>query len=388
VTRTASITGIGESEYGRRVERPFSELQFDAIEKALGDAGVRPADVHAVFTDGQIMPGLLPIDEVQSTCGFSNLREVGYMSIGGAGIAYAVANAARLITDGHIDSALVYFGVDWGTRPGGPYGFHLKYPAKSALELPYGFYGQPVYFAALARTYMEKYGISPEDLSRGLGHIAVTQRRNALLSGQGQMKSPLSMEQYLESRFISDPLRLNDCCLISDGAGALVLTSDDSTSHAVRIQGWGHAEVDVTDEDYFSQNLEYPHFASAEKASKIAFEAAEVTWADIDVMEIYDCFTISVVLQLESMGFWEIGGGIEQLLLHEGLAVPKGSEKSIAFNTHGGFLSQSYLLGINHIIEAVKQLRHQAGVAQVPNAQKAVVSMAPAREHTTLVLSR
>lgn len=385
---TPVISGIGESEFSRRSDKLFGELQLSAIEAALADAGLTPADIDGVFTDSHVMPTLFPIDAVRSAFGMQNIENIGYYGLGGTGIGYAAMEAANVVRSGQAKAVLVYFGVDWGSLAAGPYAFHDRYPAKHWFERPYGYYGQPLYFAGIARRYAYQYGLTMDELTDGLGHLAVGQRANALKNPKSQMRTALTLEDYHQGRMIVDPLRVYDCCLISDGAGAFVVTSeeracDKSAQPVVKVLGGAYAADPTRDEAFFSQAPEYPSFPSAGRSAKRAFARAGVSPADIDFLQVYDCFTMSVVVQLEQLGVCGLGEGLE--VIKKGTTV---DSPGLPINTHGGLLSQSYLLGINHMTEAVRQLRGDAGAGQVPGAEVGAVSLSPGSDHVTLILGR
>ena len=197
-------------------------MVVDAVLAAILDAGLTPADVDGIMSDSIIMPVTVLHDYVAGQLGITRTYDA-TISYGGAAMMCAPLLAAQAIKSGLAKVVVFYFGVDWGSRPGGPYGYHSLYPAKGVFEQPYGYSGQPAYFAMMARRYRETYGLPQEHL----GRIALNQRHNALLNGRAQVKAPLTLEGYLKGRPIADPLTLNDCCVITDGVGAYVMTSDD-----------------------------------------------------------------------------------------------------------------------------------------------------------------
>jgi acetyl-CoA acetyltransferase len=386
-SRSACIAGIGESVYRSRSDVPFARLQLDAIGAALDDAGLTAADVHGVHTESLAMPTLLSTDKVIALGRFGNVRTASYHSGYGAGIGQAVVAAATEIESGRIDTALVYFGNDFGSRQGSVYGLHGVHPLKRDLEFTNGFLGQPVYFAMFARRYAHRYGISIERLREAFREIATRTRSNALLNKRAIATTPLTAQQYDGARMIADPLGLHDCSLVSDGAAAIVLTTAelaaDSPHHPVELVGSGYGQSRRDESSVFTQNRDYPRMGFVEHSANRAFADAGVERGDVDVAEIYDCFTISLLLQLEDMGLCAPGEGPEFVA---GDTMRVGS--ALPVNTHGGLLSQAYVMGINHIVEAVQQLRGDAGAAQVPDAELALVGLLSAREHATLLLGR
>jgi acetyl-CoA acetyltransferase len=386
-SRTPVVAGIGESKFSRRAAVPFRILQTKAIERALADAAIAPAQIDAVFTESALMPMLYPLDVVEAAFGLHQVSQRAYFGSVGPGVALSIKAAMEGIRTGTVSAALVYFGVNWGSAQGSAYDFHGKYESKTAVEVPYGFYAQPTYFALMARRYAHDYGMSLDELADVLGRIAVRQRGRAALNDNAQQTKPLTMEGYLSGRMISDPLRLYDCCLLSDGAVALVISSLDRARDSGRrdhaaLLGAGYARTGLTEESCLTQGAAYPAMPAARRSAELAFKAAGVTAADVSFAEIYDCFTISVLLQLDQLGLCHPG---ESRYL-----IPSAPDDphALPVNTHGGLLSQAYILGVNHITEAVRQVRNEAGRGQLRSAEIGVVQLAPSADHATLVLGR
>ena len=381
VTRTA-IVGIGETRPTRRSKQNIRTLAIQAVSAALQDAGIAPAAVDGIVSDAGIMPNTVPHEYLAAQLGIVR-RFDGGMSYGGTGIVCAPMIAQAAIEQGLAETVVCYFGVDWGSRPGGPYGFHDLYPAKMAFEKPYGFSGQPSYFALWARRYMHEYGLQEEDLAQ----IAVNQRVNAILNGNSQQNTPLGLEDYLGSRMISDPLRVPDCCLISDGVCAFVVTSLDRARdlrhRPVQVLGCGFATEPLSGDDVFTQKPDQLTMPGAGVAAKRVLEQAGLSITDVDFAEIYDCFTISCLMQIEDLGF--CGKGEAAAFIREKGTTVKGR---LPVNTHGGLLAHSYLLAAEHVIEAVRQLRGEAGDAQVSDAKVGLVTGLSVPDYGVLLLGR
>jgi acetyl-CoA acetyltransferase len=381
MTPDIAIVGIGETAPVRRAQRDLRSLVIAAVHEALDDAGIPPGEVDGVVTDSIVMPTTVPHDYVMAQLGATS-RFDGAISYGGAGIACGPLQAALAINAGLVDIVVCYFGVDWGTRPSGPYGFHNLYPAKQEFEKPYGFNAQPIYFGLWTRRYMKEYGLTPEQL----GAVAVQQRQHALMRGGGQMTKPLSIDDYLTAPIVADPLRIPDCCLITDGAGAFVMTSRerarDCRKPPVPVAGVGFQSIPVSGDSIFTQDPNLLTTPAARAAADQALNMAGITRCEIDFVELYDCFTISVLMQLEDMGFCEKG---EAGAFFEAGRAAIGSDLPV--NTHGGFLSYSYRLGIEHVIEAVRQLRGEAGANQVANARFGAVGGFSLPDYGVLILS-
>jgi acetyl-CoA acetyltransferase len=328
------------------------------------------------------MPTTVPRDFIAAQFGIER-RFDGGMSFGGAGSVAAPQLAQLAISSGLANVLVYYFGVDWGTRATGPYGFHDLYEAKLAFEKPYGFTGQPSYFALWARRYMHEFGLTERDLAA----IAVTQRDSARRNAMSQQTSPLSYEDYFAARIVSDPLRVPDCCLISDGACAYVITSleraRDLAKPPVRVLGTGFGSEAISGDDVFTQPGGMMRIPGARAAADRALQQAALTLDDVDFAELYDCFTISCLLQVEELGFCQQGEGAA-FMREKGI----GIEGGLPINTHGGLLAHSYLLGVEHVVEAVRQLRGEAGAAQVKDAKVGLVGGLSNPDYGALLLGR
>lgn len=377
-----AIVGVGETRPVRRSDKDIRALVVEAVLSALDDAGISPHEVDGFISDGMIMPTTVPHDYVAAQLGATSRFDAA-ISLSGAGMVNAPLQAAFAIQSGLANVIVAYFGVDWGTRPGGPYGFHSIYPAKVAFEKPYGFDAQPTYFALWARRYMREYGLTEEQL----GAVAVQHRKHALLNGKGQMTKPMSLDDYFASSLLAEPLRIADCCLITDGACAFVMTSPDRArdfkKKPVNVLGTGFASEPISGEAIFTQKPSLTTIPGAQAASEAALKMANIDITDVDFAEIYDCFTISLLLQFEDMGFCKKGEA--GTFFEEGRAAIDGD---LPVNTHGGLLSYSYRLGVEHIVEAVRQLRGEAGNAQVADAEIGLVSGLSLPDYGVLILGK
>ena len=377
-----AIVGVGETPAVRRSEKGLRALVVEAVANALDDAGLKPSDVDGILTDGLVMPTTVPRDFVAAQFGIDRQYDGG-MSYGGAGTTCAPQLAQLAISSGLAKVVVYYFGVDWGTRASGPYGFHDLYAGKMAFEKPYGFNAQPSYFALWARRYMHEYGLTERDLAT----IAVTQRASALLNPRSQATKPMSYDDYFAARMVSDPLRVPDCCLITDGAGAFVMTSleraRDLPKPPVRVLGTGFGSEPVNGDDAFTQPGGMMRLPGAKAAAERAMRQAGLTHADVDFAELYDCFTMSCLLQIEEVGFCKRGEAAP-FIREKGM----GIDGRLPINTHGGLLSHSYLLGVEHVIEAVRQLRGESGKGQVKNARVGLVGGLSNPDYGVLLLGK
>jgi acetyl-CoA acetyltransferase len=259
--------------------------------------------------------------------------------------------------------------------------FHAQERTKASLEVPFGWFPQPVYFATIARRHMHDYGTTEEQL----GAIAVACRRHANLNPAAVMHDkPLSMEQYLASPQFVEPFRKEDCCLISDGGGAYIMTTPERAADApkqpVEVAGIGLGNS-YTGTHWAQQ----PAFNSTPQvfAAPAAFAMAGLTPADVDVYTCYDPFTIVTLMQIEDSGFCEKGAGGE-FVSGDTLHFDSGK---LPTNTHGGMLSHAYVLGISHVVEVVRQLRGEA-VNQVPDAEIGIYGGYTGPGAATLIMRR
>lgn len=376
-----AIVGIAETPATRRSEYDLRTLTMNAVRAAIADAGLTAADIDGIVTDALIMPSTVPHDWVAGQLGIERLWDAA-MSYGGAGTVGAPLLARLAIEQGLATNVLCYFGVDWGTRAGGPYAFHGHYPAKRAFEMPVGFNAQPVYFAMAATRYAYEYGLTPEQQSA----LPIGQRANSIRTGRGQNTTPLTFEDYMRAPVASEPLRYPDCCLISDGAVAYVMTSaeraTDTPHPPVYVRGVGFGASPIPGEDAFTQKDDVLSLPGTDLARRRVEADAGIAIGEVDFAELYDCFTISCLLQLEDLGF--CGRGEAAAFVADGNVALDGR---LPVNTHGGLLSYSYVLAADHLVEAVRQLRGEAGAVQVPDAELGLVTGLSHPDYAALMLS-
>jgi len=382
MSKDIAIVGIGETPAVRRSDTNLRGMVIEAVLAALDDAGISPGEVDGIVTDATVMPTTVPHDYVAAQLGIESRFDAA-MSYAGAGIVAGPDLAAYAIKSGRASVVISYFGVDWGSRPEGPYGFHDIYPAKMAFEKPYGFNAQPSYFAIWARRYLHEFGGSEEDM----GRLAVQQRGNARLTGRGQNMKPMTLDDYMAAPMISDPLRIPDCCLISDGAGAYVMTSADRArdcrKQPIFVRGTGFASEPISADDVFTQNRNLLSLPGVSSAREAAEREAGIKLSETDLGQVYDCFTISTMLQIEDLGLCAKGEAGD--FIADGHTALDGA---IPINTHGGLLSYSYRLGIEHVVETVRQLRHEARGNQVKDVETGFVGGLSIPDYGVLVLGR
>ena len=237
--------------------------------------------------------------------------------------------------------------------------------AMGEFEYIYGLVAPMLWYGPMARKHMETYGTTSEQF----GEVSVAMRKHASMQGNAQMKDPITLEDHQNSPMLADPFRLLDCCLQTDGAAACVITrADRAKDHPrkpVYISGFGEAHPDSPSS--ITQRPDMTTFGIAKLAPRV-FGMAGITPQDIDVAEIYDCFTFTVINQIEDLGFCKKGEGGGFV---EGGRIQIGGDLPI--NTHGGLLSQGHIMGMNHVIEGAKQIRGSSDV-QVEGAKHCLVS--------------
>jgi len=364
VSLSGAVAIAGAFEHPTRFAPDKSEWQLmaESARGALADCGLRLSDVDGLLAAGM---GMGPMGIVQ-LAEYLNLHPsfLDGSNIGGSSFVAHVAHAAAAIQAGLCRVALILYGstaasqalaIGTGLRGGAD--------AAAGFVSPYGLTTVGGY-ALVARRHMDVYGTTSEQLAQ----IAVSTRRHAALNPDAKMRAPISVEDVLASRMISEPLHLLDCCITSDGAGALVVTSAERARDLERppvlMLGCGEA---VWHQELGAPDLLTP---AARQSGARAFGMAGVRPADVDVATLYDSFTITVLVTLEALGFCKPGEGGSFVA---GGRIGLGGELPV--NPDGGGLSSNHpgMRGIFLVIEAVRQLRGAAGPRQVAGAQLACV---------------
>lgn len=362
----AAIVGVGRTPCSRNSGSTEAQLAVEAVRSAAADAGI-PV---------QAIDGLVPYahgasaEDVMEGLNLPNVRFAATTLMGGAGPVAGLKLAAMALAMAVVDYVVVFVGRTGSTSSRVESRVRAMVPGaalRSSLEVPHGLSLPVQWFALVTRRHMLEHGTTTEQL----GAVAVTHRQHAQLNPDAQMNGrPMTIDDYLASRPIAEPYRLFDCCLESDGAAAVVLTSRQRAldSHARPILLAGVGEGHPLGPASFASRPDFFDIGLT-RAAPQALGMAGLGPEDMDLALIYDCFTFEVLHQLEAAGFCKPGESGE--FVADGHTSLDGS---LPVNPHGGLLSDGHLAGANHIVEAVVQLRHSAGDRQVTDAEAAFVS--------------
>jgi acetyl-CoA acetyltransferase len=363
----AAIAGVGWAGYSKDSGVSTLTLALRAIGAALDDAGLDLAAVDGVATHG--VGDSTPATVVAAALGLRDVRFV-LDQVGGGGVsATAVGYAAMAVALGQADTVVIWRALNARSefRMGGT-GRAAPALAEFQYQVPYGYLAPPQQFAMIARAYLNTGRVS----EKVLGTVAVIQRAYAQRNPHAMMRTPITLEDYLASPWVAEPLRRLDCCLESDAAVALVVTSTTRAAAlrqpTVLISGFATGGGMTL---YNAGRTALVPSAARDLAPRL-YASAGIGPAQVDIAELYDAFTFLVPLQLEDYGLVP-AGEVGPFILDGGT----GPGGRLPVNTHGGHLSEGYVHGLNHVAEAVIQLRGAAGDRQVPGAAVALVSGQP-----------
>lgn len=366
---SVAIVGAAECDLGH-TGLSTQQLLAQAVKRALDDAGLRVCDVDGIATTGH---GRFPATQLADQLGLCP-SWTDSTAAGGAVFEMYVARAAQAIAAGQCTVAVIaYASNQRSARSRSIGGVYDPATPEAQFEQPYRPLWPLSYYAMTAQRYLHTYRLDRADLAR----VAVAAREHALRHPAAfrHAAGPLTVDAVLAAPMISSPLGALDCCLVTDGGGAVVLTSLDRARHLakapVRVLGYGesvtHAAM-ATPDDLLS--------TGAAASGARAFARAAVRPEEIDVIQLYDSFTVSVPLGLEQLGFCPPGTGVHWA--------------GVPVNTTGGGLSYCHpgQLGVLLLVEAVRQLRGECGARQVEGAATALVhgTGGIASSHATVVL--
>lgn len=378
----AAITGVSSTRVGKLPGSSCKSLHMEAGIAATADAGLDLADIDGLICGySTTEPHLMFASVIAEYLGIQP-RFMTSTAMGGATACINLMIAAAMVEQGHCRHALVIAGDNRLTGMGRAAQTMLAEAGLQQFEQPYGM-SVPAAYALVARRYMHEYGVTAEHFAA----VSVTQRNYAQQHELAHFRAPMSTDDALSARVIASPLRLFDCCGVSDGAAAVVISAADAARDTakppVSILGAGQGHT----HEHLVAAPSLTHFGCSHSAAT-AFGQAGVSASDIDVAQIYDSFTITLLVELESMGFFERGEAGPAALAGE-----LGPGGRLPCNTHGGLLSYGHpgvAGGLFHTVEAVQQLRGEANTRQVENAELALVhgDGGVLSAHCTLVLAR
>jgi acetyl-CoA acetyltransferase len=363
--RTPVIVGVGLSDSPKAPDLDAIGHHVQAMQRALGDSGVAKASI-----DGLMSAGMATDHQTAAMAEYLGIdhRVIDGTMTGGSSFEFHVQHAAAAIRDGACDTVLITYGSDFLSRAGrtlgtGGFGGGGRVAGAMQYEAPYGNTLVGAY-AMAARRHMHEYGTTSEQLAE----IAVGVREYAGLNPNAMYRDPITVDDVLGSRLVADPLHKLDCCVVSDGGGAVIVTTAerarDLRQPPVYVLGAAGAQTHW-------QIGQMPDFTTTAAATcgPEALARAGITPSDVDTLQLYDSFTITVLLLVEDLGFCPKGDG--------GAFVAEGNLRRggrFPLNTDGGGLSSSHsgMRGIFLLIEATRQLRQQAGEAQVPGCDIAL----------------
>lgn len=355
----ACITGVGNTEYRKKIDRPAEVLAIEAALAAAADAGIDPRQIDGIIP----YPGHIGDDVIQAELGLNPRFRV-TIDMGGCGAVSALRVASLAVLSGAANHVLLFRGLKGssGVRKADRPSFLPGQPFRRHLEYVHGMNTPAQRYAVLCQRYKHEYGLD----RRTLGEIALAARTHANLNPNAQMHGrDLTMEDYLAGRMIADPYTLFDCCLETDGASAVIVSARNE-ARDVRILSV--AEAQGVSPDDTSNRDPFLDIGLTQAADRVWSDLG-MGPEDIDAAMIYDCFTFEVLHQIEEAGFARHGEAAA--LIADG-GIRLGGKLPI--NTHGGMLSEAHQAGLNHVVEAVRQLRGECGARQVENARLIAVT--------------
>ena len=378
-----AIVGVADTEVGVLPDRTPMELCVEAALKAIGDAGLKKSDIDGILTCNSMVQPLMYHAEAMAEYLQIFPRYCMAVGAGGGTTFTAIHHAASAIATGMAD--VIVISMADTMRSGLSREQALKVQASTGhpeFEQPYG-PTVPAYYALIAQAHMAEFGTTQEQLAA----IAVSTRQHAARNPAAQMRDLITVEDVLASRMIADPLHLLDCSLVSDGGSAIVMCSAERAADLphdpvyILGAGEGHSHEHISAARSLTTS-------AAKEAGERAYNMSGLKPSDMDFAQLYDCFTPTVLVELEDLGFCAKGEG--GAFVDSGALAPGGS---LPVNTHGGLLSHSHPGNPGSMFaltESVWQLRHTAGERQIPNARHGLVHAQGGimSSHTALILSR
>jgi acetyl-CoA acetyltransferase len=375
------IAGLGMTALGKVYGPTSAEFAADAVRLAVADAGLKLADVDGLLTSSGVTGGI-SID-LQRDLGLTDIKLLSHVQAYGSTAGAMVQFASMAVMSGMASVVACVF-ADSPLQPersaGAVYGSRRAPAGWWGLLGASGVIGANPMYALAARRHMDRFGTTSEQF----GHIAVAQRDWAGLNPAAQLRDPITLADHQASRWIVEPFHLLDCCLVSNGGIAVIVTTAERAAAMaqppVHVLGWAQAHPGR----YLRRNPDFGLVSGAAAAGPAALGMAGLEVADVDVVELYDCYTFTVLLTLEDYGFCPKGEGGP--FVASGVLGPGGK---LPLNTGGGQLSGYYMWGMTPLSEAVIQARGQGGARQAPAHEVVLVSGngGVLDHHSTLVLA-
>ncbi len=380
-SRRPVVAGLGMTDLGKVYGRSAADFAGEAVRLAAADAGLNVSDIDGLLTSAGVTNG---IDlALQRNLGLKDLKVLSEMQAFGSTAGQMVQYASMAVASGTAEVIACVFADDpLKEKRGAGAAYASASPPSGWMGLLFasGVQGANPMYALAARRHMNTYGTTSEQL----GAIAVAQREWAQLNPLAQMRTPMTLQDHQASRVIADPFHLFDCCLVSNGGIAVIVTSAERAAHLaqppVHVLGWGQSHPGY----FLRRSDDFGLVSGAAKSGPAAFQMAGLTVDDVDVVELYDCYTYTALISLEDYGFCEKGEG--GAFAASGVLGPNGK---LPVNTGGGQLSSYYMWGMTPLSEGIIQARGQGGQRQVPDHDVVLVSGngGVLDHHSTLILS-
>lgn len=383
----AAISGLGITEQGRVYGHDAAWFACEAVKLAIEDSGLRKDEIDGLLVNQGVtpLPGLGGID-LQNHLGLTDLRLLSSMNAGGATASMMVQYAVMSIAHGMANNVVCVFAdapLREGRGGGAAYGgamAGIQPQGMRGLYTAFGLFGVNAHYAMAARRHMGMYGTTSDHL----GAVAVAERQWATMNPIAQQREPMTLEDYHASRWIAEPFHLLDCCLVSNGGVAVIVSSADRAKDLKQPPAyiWGMGQGHPGDLRRKGWDVETK--TGAPIAKERAFSMAGIGVKHIDVCQVYDCYTYTVLVTLEDYGFCAKGDGGP--FVADGKLGPGGA---LPTNTGGGQLSGYYMWGMTPLSEGVIQTRGQGGERQAPKHDVVLVTGNGGilDHHSTLVLS-
>jgi acetyl-CoA acetyltransferase len=377
--RHAAITGTGATAYSKASGRSVLSLADEAARAAIADAGLTPADIDGIASF-MVMHDSVPTVALASSLALPGLRWALDVDLGGQAPCHLVVQAAAAIATGQARHVLVFRAMNG--RSGARVGTMQFHGGGAGYRYPIGYDAYLMYVAMWGQRFLHETGQGPEDLAA----VAIAQREHAARNPGALRREPLDLEAYLALPYVVEPFRAPDCTVEVDGACAVVVSALDAARDlqhppAVVASGGYRAGprpgLDIGDHllwDDYTRN--YTSHARDE-----LFGRAGLQPGDVQVAEIYDCFTSTVLMGLEGLGL--CGRGESGAFVRSGATALDGT---LPMNTHGGLLAEGYLHGMNTVVEAARQVQGVAGPRQAPRHEVAAVTSGALMDGSVMLL--